>query len=377
MEWWYHVAAVAWIFWIFLVGLGVGSFLNVLVARLPYEKSIIWPGSRCGNCFRSLKFFDNLPILGYLRLRGKCRFCGATFSSRYLWLELGTGLAFVALFLVEVMTQSTGGPEFLEPWHNAPGMRFPYIASDYPIPPLKVLGYFFIHAFLLSMLIAAAVVDAEHRIIPPQITYTAAIIGIIASTALPWPWPLTDAHALSQIPTDPWILPEVQSKIPTGLCMAPFWGPPPTWAPAGSWQLGLLNGLLGAAAGTAIVRVFKFLFEVGFGQDALGLGDADLLMMAGAFLGWQVVVIGFFAGAVVAIITILPPKIWGAIRGRPVERELSFGPGLAGGVILTWFGWPWIAPVARVMFDPIALGITTFVMCGGILAAGLLLRRGK
>jgi len=256
-------------------------------------------------------------------------------------------------------------------------MRFPYIGSDNPIPPFKVLGYFFAHAFLLSMLIAAAVVDAEHRIIPPQITYTTAVIGLVLSTALAWPWPLTDTHAISQIPTDPWILPEVQEKIPTGLSLAPFWGPPPKWAPAGSWQLGLMTGLIGAAAGTAIVRVFKFLFEVGFGQDALGLGDADLLMMVGAFLGWQVVVIGFFAGAIVAILTIVPPKIWGAIRGRPVERELSFGPGLAGGVILSWFAWPAIAPVVRVMSDPIAMGITAVVMCGGMLAAGLLLRRGK
>jgi len=377
MEWWYHIAAFAWIFWVFVVGLGVGSFLNVLIARLPYEKSIIWPGSRCGNCYRSLKLLDNMPIIGYLRLRGKCRFCGAKFSSRYLWVELGTGLAFVALFLVEVMSQSTGGPSFIEPWHNSLGLAFPYIGSTTPIPPLKVWAYFFFHAYLLSMLIAAAMVDAEHRIIPPQITYSAAFVGILASLLLPWPWPLTDATAISQIPTDPWILPEVQAKIPTGLTLSPFWGPPPNWAPAGSWQLGLMNGLCGAAAGTAVVRLFKFLFEVGFGQEALGLGDADLLMMAGAFLGWQVVVLAFFAGAVVSIVTIVPLKVLDAIRGRAVERELSFGPGLAGGVVLVWFGWPWVAPIARVMFDPIAMGIASVVMCGGILAAGLLLRRGK
>ena len=73
----------------------VGSFLNVLIARLPYEKSIIWPSSRCFACFRPIRPLDNIPILGYLRLRGRCRHCGAQFSSRYLWVELGTGLAFL------------------------------------------------------------------------------------------------------------------------------------------------------------------------------------------------------------------------------------------------------------------------------------------
>ena len=71
----------------------VGSFLNVLVARLPFEKSILWPGSRCFSCLQPIRIFDNLPIIGYLRLRGKCRSCGAAFSSRYLWVELEIGRA--------------------------------------------------------------------------------------------------------------------------------------------------------------------------------------------------------------------------------------------------------------------------------------------
>ena len=81
----------------------VGSFINVLVARLPYEKSIVWPSSRCFACYRKIRFTDNIPILGYLRLRGKCRYCSAPFSARYLWVELGTGIAFLGLFLAEVV----------------------------------------------------------------------------------------------------------------------------------------------------------------------------------------------------------------------------------------------------------------------------------
>src|SRR5258708_7062084 len=84
-----------WIAFVFLIGLNVGSFLNVAIARLPMEKSLIWPGSRCMACAQPIRWFDNLPILGYLFLRGKCRTCGAPFSVRYLLVELATALGLV------------------------------------------------------------------------------------------------------------------------------------------------------------------------------------------------------------------------------------------------------------------------------------------
>ena len=70
MEWWFYVPTLVWCLWVFLLGLMVGSFLNVLIARLPYEKSIVWPGSRCFSCYRPIRFLDNLPVVGYLRLGG-------------------------------------------------------------------------------------------------------------------------------------------------------------------------------------------------------------------------------------------------------------------------------------------------------------------
>lgn len=377
MDWSLHVPALLWCFWITMVGLGVGSFLNVLIARLPYEKSILWPGSRCGACLRPIRTLDNIPIIGFLRLRGRCRDCGATFSSRYLWVELGTGVAFLVLFLIDVLSQAQYGPSFLKPWYHAPGLRFQYHDPQAPFPPLKLWIFFAAHAFLVASLIACALIDAEHRIIPPQMTYLGTILGLIVSTAFPWPWPSDLPAQMAAIPLDrPWLLPEVADALPTGIAVWPFWGPPPAWAPLGSWQLGLLNGLIGAAVGTGIVRLFKFLFEVGFGQEALGLGDADLLMMVGAFLGWQVVVIGFFAGAIVALLIKIPAMVWSLIVNKESgEAELPFGPGLVIGVVATWFGWPWVSASARVLFDPVILGMTTIIMTLGLLASGLILRR--
>jgi leader peptidase (prepilin peptidase)/N-methyltransferase len=133
-----------------------------------------------------------------------------------------------------------------------------------------------------------------------------------------------------------------------------------------------------------VVRVIKKLFEVGFGREAMGLGDADLLMMAGAFLGWQIAVLSLFVGAVSALalkvlgLLFLPAAPAPAAGTVPAEgsRELPFGPGLALGVVSTWLSWPWLgAQVQAFFFDTITIGISGLIMCVGMVAAGLLLRR--
>src|SRR5947208_13206977 len=93
---------VFWLVFAFLLGTAVGSFLNVCAYRLPYEKSVLWPGSRCGSCYQAIRWYDNIPLLSYWLLRGRCRICGATFSPRYFLVELFTGLAFAALFYLEI-----------------------------------------------------------------------------------------------------------------------------------------------------------------------------------------------------------------------------------------------------------------------------------
>ena len=144
--------------------------------------------------------------------------------------------------------------------------------------------------------------------------------------------------------------------------------------------------MIGALAGSLVVRVIAWLFGVGFGREALGLGDADLLMMAGAFLGWQIAVLSLFTGAIVAIFLKAISAIVGGtasaqtVDGQPQPpadgRELPFGPGLAAGVVITWFAWPWLGSrVQFVFFDGFMIGMTVVIMCVGLLAAGLLLRR--
>jgi len=356
----------------------VGSFLNVLIARLPLEKSIIWPSSRCFTCFKPIRLRDNIPVLGYLLLRGKCRNCGATFSARYLRVEIGTGLATLALYGLEVIAN----------WQNVPAMRFNVLAMPTGLPPWPCIAMFFYHAFLLWALIAAAVIDAEHRIIPPMIPYVGLLVGIVGGALMPWPWP-NPLAVLNQLPPEPaWMLPEHWGQIPAGVQLWPFYGPTFEFAPPGTIRLGLLNGIIGAFVGSMVVRIVKALFELGFGREAMGLGDADLLMMAGAFLGWQAAVISLFVGSgmallikIVMVIFVKAPEVppSSPVGGEFTDtRELPFGPGLALGVVVTWFGWPWIGPGTQyIFFDWIMIAMCVIVMCVGILAAGLLLRRSE
>src|SRR3954471_12591211 len=94
---------VFWFVFVFLVGAAMGSFLNVCVARLPYEKSILWPGSHCPKCWQAILLRDNVPVLGFFLVRGRCRSCAAPVSWRYPLVELFTGLAFVLLFYLEMV----------------------------------------------------------------------------------------------------------------------------------------------------------------------------------------------------------------------------------------------------------------------------------
>lgn len=357
---------IIWSVVVLVFGLMVGSFLNVLVARLPFEKSIAWPGSRCFSCYSSIAPFDNLPIIGYLRLRGRCRNCGVAFSSRYLWVEVGTGVAFLALFLVEVVFN----------YFKLPGFGFDPLRESSPSP--QAIGVFVYHAAFLSLLIAASVVDAEHRVIPPLIPFTGLVVGVVGAAFLAWPWPHPPAVAAAIAPPGiPWMLMPPAEPVPVGVQPWPFIGPQFAFAPAGSWKLGVLNALIGALAGSLVVRWVKWLFETGFGKEALGLGDADLLMMCGAFIGWQPVVLSLFAGAFAALLVFkLPAILVAAVRRTEVDRELPFGPGLAVGVVATWFAWPWLVPkVQPVFFDLQVLGVVVTIVSVGMLAAGLLLRR--
>ena len=128
----------------------VGSFLNVCISRLPKEESIVWPGSRCPYCKKPIKAYDNIPIISYILLKGRCRECHAPISTQYPLVEGGTALS--SLFLITKFG-----------------------------PSLSYLVYF---AFIAS-LITVTVIDLYHQIIPDAISLPGIGVGLLASLVIP------------------------------------------------------------------------------------------------------------------------------------------------------------------------------------------------
>jgi leader peptidase (prepilin peptidase)/N-methyltransferase len=133
-----------------LFGAMVGSFLNVCIFRLPKEESIIWPGSHCPHCNKPIKFYDNIPLISYLLLWGKCRYCKKPISFQYPLVEGITAFSSLCLFI-----------------------KFG--------PSLSYLSFF---AFVAA-LIVITVIDLYHQIIPDVISLPGIGVGLIASLILP------------------------------------------------------------------------------------------------------------------------------------------------------------------------------------------------
>jgi leader peptidase (prepilin peptidase)/N-methyltransferase len=353
---------LAW-YWgivVFCVGAGVGSFINVVVSRLPLEKSLLWPGSRCGVCYQRIRWFDNLPLISFLVLRGRCRTCGAGFSVRYFVIELVTALGFVGLYVAELVCNIHGWPLLSRGWAIAEG-----------IFPWQWWAGYAHHAVLFAFLVAASACDLAGREIPLKLTLTGTLIGLAGATLMPWPWPNTTGVPAPDAGAVLWMMPPpLGPGISPGTYPWPVWGPLPGWlAPGGNWQTGLATGIVGLLIGSFLLRTVGFVFSKGLGKEALGLGDADLMMMAGAFLGWQVVVAGFF-------LSVIPGLIIGLVNMISVrDNSLAFGPALALGVVAAMLGWRWLGLYLQpLMFQAWLLLAFLGAACVFLLISSLLLR---
>jgi leader peptidase (prepilin peptidase)/N-methyltransferase len=133
----------------FFPGLAIGSFLNVVAARLPAGRSVVHPPSACMDCGHEIAWYDNIPLLSWLLLRGRCRACGSSISARYPLLELVTALLVAGSF-----------------WKFGLG------------------GDAFVASFFCIALVAVSATDIEHRIIPNRIVVPGAAIVLVANTLL-------------------------------------------------------------------------------------------------------------------------------------------------------------------------------------------------
>ncbi|MER3416927.1 MAG: hypothetical protein C4297_12045 [Gemmataceae bacterium] len=340
----------------FVLGTIVGSYLNVCIVRLPLQKSILWPGSRCAVCLQKIRWYDNVPLVSYWVLRGRCRQCRQSFSMRYFWIELLTGVLFAGLFVWIVVWNSRAlGAE--QPFEPARGIS------------AGALVLVWLHAVTLtSLLLVATFTDLDYRVIPLGLTVAGTLLGILWGTLLPWPWPwpaeaLFPAGVMTQMRFGGAGVPDRDILLlPAGLWRWPVWMPTPDTMPPGDWRLGLATGLAGALAGALGMRLVRSAFTWGLGKEALGLGDADLMMMIGAFLGWQMLVFtlvfAVLMGVIYAVFLIVITQ----------ASELAFGPFLAGGALITLvFCYDLGAAFQKLFFDgPLLTALALLVLALGL-----------
>lgn len=137
--------------WVFILGTVVGSFLNVCISRIPEKKSVISPPSHCPQCGMKLRWYQNIPIVSYLALRGRCAGCGLRIPLRYLLVEVSTGVLFLKVFLLFGMQWAT------------------------------VLFWVF-----SALLIVVTFIDLDHQIIPDVLSYPGIVVGLAGSYLVPW-----------------------------------------------------------------------------------------------------------------------------------------------------------------------------------------------
>jgi leader peptidase (prepilin peptidase) / N-methyltransferase len=261
----------------FVLGACFGSFFNVLIYRLPKNESIILPSSHCMSCGEPIRWYDNIPILSYFILRGKCRDCGTKFSIRYALVEFLTAILFATVvskysFMITEVKAANGG----------------LIFSNY----LRGTGITVFHLFFVGGMIVATFIDFDHQIIPNEITFPGIPLGIIAST----------------------IFPEMQGQE------SHLWG----------FFLSLISAV---AAGGVLFLIGEIAGKI-LKKEAMGFGDVKLLAMIGAFIGWKLTAICIFfaslSGAVVGITLIGLKKVeW--------QSRIPFGPYIVLGALISYF----------------------------------------
>ena len=258
---------------VFLLGSIIGSFLNVVIHRVPREQSIVFPNSKCPECEKKIKAYDNIPILGWLVLGGKCRNCKNPISARYPAVELLTGLLFVLTF-----------------W------QFGFTAF------LPVAFVF------MPVMVSLIFIDSEHMILPNVITYPLLVFALLVRVLLP----LVFGNAL--------FFSDLGFYPMTLLHSQPIW----LVSLAGA----ILGGLVGGGSLWLVGEIWKRLR----GVDAMGLGDVKMMFGVGALLGWRLtlltIFIGAFTGAIAGVAAIVVNK------DKNFQAQIPFGIFLGIGSIL-------------------------------------------
>jgi leader peptidase (prepilin peptidase)/N-methyltransferase len=204
--------------WLGFIGACVGSFLNVVAYRMPRGMSVVWKPSHCPKCGRAIRPRDNVPVLGWLWLRGRCRDCGQPISPRYAIVEAAMGAAFLLLAYRELFTAGA----------NLPGGPFGDVASAlYTVwnPNWGLIRVYAYHAILLSALMTMALIDQDRQRLPLKLPLTILAFAFICA----WQW----RHLYFERAPGFFRVPEI--KAPVDAVLGATWAAAP-WIIAAGYQ---------------------------------------------------------------------------------------------------------------------------------------------
>ncbi len=273
---------------VFFLGSAIGSFLNVCIYRIPLEKSIVKPRSFCPHCKKAIFWYDNIPFVSYLFLRGRCRFCKEKISGRYFLVELITAVLLVTLY-----------------------NRFGFDVG------------FLKFAIFSAFLIVTSFIDIEHRIVPWQIPALGVVAGLSFSI-----WDTVYYLNSSEFPS---LDISLASDLPIIKAVVGVW--------IGYGIIYFLKfiGDLGLYLYLKLSKKESFEGE----KESMGLGDVDLMGMIGAFLGWRLTILNFFVAPFLGC-------LYGVyILIRKKSHAIPYVPFLAGGALIVFF---WGEQILRFLF---------------------------
>jgi leader peptidase (prepilin peptidase)/N-methyltransferase len=257
----------------------IGSFLNVVIHRVPLEESIVFTNSRCPSCGGVIAFYDNIPVLSYALLGAKCRHCKEHISFRYPAVELLTAALFVGVA-----------------WHNGLSAALPF------------------DLVFASALLVLVFIDAEHMILPNVITYPGIVFALVARIAIPY---LTGTPHFDDIPS---LSQGALSDMPI-------------------WVTSLVGALIGALVGGGSLWLMGWTWEKLRGVEAMGLGDVKMMFMVGAYLGWRLTILTIFVGVLTG--SIIGIFLMARQGQRNMQMLLPFGVFLGlGAIAALLFGAP-------------------------------------
>jgi len=275
-----------------LMGLAFGSFLNVCLTRWPAGESIVKPRSHCRNCGRTLAWWENVPLVSWMALRGRCRTCGAWIGWRYVVVELAVATTWALIAW-----------RFLD---SAPSL--PSTALSFEIT--RIIG----RAIFCWLLIALAALDAENLWLPDRLTWPGMALGFAYSVV---PMPFGNTFALARVGHNI----HVQAAIAS-----------------------LINIVLAAG----LILLIRWIYKLIRHREGLGLGDAKLMAMLAAWLGLTGGLLSFAIGVVLGSLAAIVLLLRGKMHESWATAKLPLGTFLCiGGIVSSLWGQPIIAAYLR------------------------------